>query len=163
MQGLEGLLDPLGDLERAGAGELLDHQHHARAPGDDGVADQRLVVHLDVRDVGQAQPTTGALDGNLAQLRRVGDLLQQVPHLEALLRRLDEPTGAGCRRLEEGQRGDDLGVAGGSNDLAQCHASLTQPLGVDLHLQLLVAHAPDGDVGDSRDAHQARPQRSTGR
>ena len=36
-----------------GAGELLDHQDQPGPPVDDGVADQRLVVDLDVSDVGE--------------------------------------------------------------------------------------------------------------
>ena len=42
---------------------------------------------------------------------------------------------------------------------SQRDVPVAQPLGVDLDLQLLVAHAPDRDVRDAGDAHQARPHR----
>ena len=67
---VERLLDALGDLERAGAGELLDDEQQAVAVVDDRVADQRLVADLDVGDVGQAQPAARLLDGHLAELPR---------------------------------------------------------------------------------------------
>ena len=49
---------------------------------------------LDVRHVGQAQPAARALDRHLAELLRVGDLVEHVADLQPLLRRLDEPAGA---------------------------------------------------------------------
>ena len=155
---LQCRLDALRDLLGVGARELLDDEQQALGVVDDGVADERLVVLDDVGDVGQPQPA-GAFDGNLAELLGIGDLVEDVANLQALLRRLDEAAGARNGGLEVAHRGRDLRVAGGADDLAQRDVLLTQPLGADLDLDLLVAHAPDGDVRDARHAHEARPQR----
>ena len=96
-------------------------------------------------------------DRDLPELGRVGDLLQQVPHLQPLLRGLDEAAGPRRRGLEEAQRRNDLGVAGRADDLVESDALFAQVLRVDLNLELLVTHAPDRDVRHSRHAHQARP------
>ena len=52
LQLLERLLDAFGHIEGVGARELLDDEQQALAIVDDRVTDQRLVVDLDVRDVG---------------------------------------------------------------------------------------------------------------
>ena len=62
---------------------------------DDRVADQRLVVLDPTFDtsVRRSRPPR-ALDRHLAELRRVGDLVEHVADLQPLLRRLDEAAGA---------------------------------------------------------------------
>ena len=67
----EGVLDARGHLEGVGARELLDDQEQARAVVDDRVADQRLVVLDDRRDV-----TERAATGRPAVDRSIGDLGQ---------------------------------------------------------------------------------------
>ena len=93
---LERVLDPLGHLEGVRTRKLLDDEQKAIAIVDDRVTDQRLVVDLDVGDIGEAEVAGGSLDGHLAKLLRSRDLVEHVPHLEPLLRGLDEPSGAGC-------------------------------------------------------------------
>ena len=91
----------------------------------------------------EAQPSAGPLDRHLAELLRVRDLVEHVADLEPLLRSLDEAAGAGSRGLQEAQRRDHLRVARRLDDLAQRDVPVAQALRVDLHLELLVAHAPD--------------------
>ena len=92
---LQGILDPFGDLSSADSGELLDDQEQAGSTRDDGVTDQRLVIDLDVGDVAQLQSAAGTLDRNAGQLARIGDLLEQMTHLQPLLRGFDETAGTG--------------------------------------------------------------------
>ena len=65
---LERVLDPLGHLEGVRTRELLDDEQKAVAIVDDRVTDQRLVVDLDVGDVGEAEVAARSLDGHLAKL-----------------------------------------------------------------------------------------------
>ena len=120
------------------------------------------MVDHDVRHVGEPEPAVGAVDRHLPELLGVGDLLEQVPHLEPLLRRLDEPAGTRRRGFEEGQGRHDLRVAGGADDLRQGDPVGLQALGIDLDLELLVAHPPDGHVGHPGDAHEAWLDRPPG-
>ena len=46
-------LNILGDLHRAGSGELLNDQHQAGVLSDDGVADQGLMVFPDLGNIAQ--------------------------------------------------------------------------------------------------------------
>ena len=110
---------------------------------DDRVADQRLVVDLtSATSLRRSRPPVPST-GTLPELLGVGDALEDVADLQPLLRRLDEAAGARRRGLEEAQRRDDLRVAGRRDDLVERHVAVAQALGVDLDLQLLVAHAPD--------------------
>ncbi len=52
------------------------------------------MIDLDLCDVTERE-IAGALHRNLGNLGRIGQLLQQVPYLEALLRRLNESAGSG--------------------------------------------------------------------
>ena len=54
-QGLEGLLDLLGDLQRVAGRLLLDDQQQALAVVDHGVADRRREADLDLGHVAQSQ------------------------------------------------------------------------------------------------------------
>ena len=81
----ERLLDALGDLESIGAGELLDHEEEAVGVVHDRIADQRLVVHDDGGDVGEAEPASRPLHGDLAQLLRVREPVEHVADSEPLL------------------------------------------------------------------------------
>ena len=114
---VERLLDAARDLEGVGVRELLDHDQAVLAPGEDRVADQRLVVLHHVCDVAQAQ-RRGAVDGHLREVTG-GDDREDVAHLEPLLRRVDPAARAGSRRLEERQRRHPHGVAGRLDDLVQ--------------------------------------------
>ena len=51
------------------------------------------MIDLDLCDVTERE-IAGAFHWNLGNLGRIGQLLQQVPYLEALLRRLNESAGA---------------------------------------------------------------------
>ena len=84
LQVRELLLDLVGDLTGVGAGELLDHEEQALAVVDDRVADERLVLLDDVRDVGEAQLAVGVLDRHLAERLRAGDVVEDVADREAL-------------------------------------------------------------------------------
>ncbi len=159
---LERRLHALGHGERIRAGELLDHEQETVGIVDDRVADQRLVVLDDVRHVSQAQSAAGGLDGHVAELLRIDELVEDVADAEALLWGLDEAAGTGCRALEEAERRRDLRVAGGLHDLLQRNAPVTQLLRVDLDLELPVAEPPDGDVGDTGHPEQAGPDRPAG-
>ena len=55
------------------------------------------MIDLDLCDVTEGE-IAGAFQRNLGNLGRIGQLLQQVPYLKPLLRRLNEATGArgGC-------------------------------------------------------------------
>ena len=70
-----------------------------------------------------------------------------------------KPPVPGVGRLEEAERRDDLGVAGGAMTWSSVTSFSRRRSRVDLDLQLLVAQAPDRDVRDARDAHQPRPHR----
>ena len=142
-----------------GAGELLDHEHQAVAIVDDRVADQRLVVDADVGHVAEAQPSAGAVDGHLPELGRVGDALEDVAHLHALLRRLDEPARAGRRGLRKlsGETAWALPV------VATTWSSVTprsrRRSGSTCTCSSWSRMPQIGDVRDAGHAHQARADR----
>ena len=102
------------------------------------------------------------LDRDLAQVLRAGDVVEDVADREPLGRGLDEATGSGHRSLEIADRRGDLRVAGGADDLVERDVLVAQLLRVNLDLDLLVAHAPDGDVRDTLHAHQAGADRPAG-
>ena len=58
--------------------------------------------------------------------------------------------------------GDGRGVGHRLDDRVERHAVGPQPVGIDQHLELPVALAPDGDVRDAGDRHQPRAGSSTG-
>ena len=145
-------------------GELLDDHDEPCAAVDDRVADQRLVVDRDRRRRRSAAAAAGALDGHLAELRRVGELLEDVAHLQPLLRGLDEAAGAGGRGLEEAQRRHDLRVAGGPDHLAEGDVLRRRSCsGSTCTWSCWSRMPPDRHVRDARDAHQPRAARSSGR
>ena len=83
-------LDAVGDLERVGTRELLDHEQQAGLAVDDGVAGERWVALHDLCHVGQAEPLAAPVEErDLRQLSRVVDRVDVV-HPEALVRRLHE-------------------------------------------------------------------------
>ena len=61
----------------------------------------------------------------------------------------------GC--VEVGERRDQLGVAGGLDDLGEGEAVLAQAVRIDLHLQLAIAQAPDRHVRDAGQPQEPRP------
>ncbi|MDQ0820932.1 hypothetical protein QFZ69_001811 [Arthrobacter sp. V1I7] len=69
----QGCLDSLGDLHCAGAWELFNNQHQARILADDGVADQGLMVFLDLGDVAQHHRLGRVLHTYLGQIGRGAD------------------------------------------------------------------------------------------
>jgi hypothetical protein len=158
-QVVERRLDAARDGERVGARQLLDDEHEAAAAVDDRVADQRLMVLDDLRDVAQAQVGAGVLDRDVRQGGRRRQPVEHVADLQALGRRLDEAAGSRGRRLQERERRDELGVARRRDDLVERDVLLAQAPRVDLHLQLLIALTPDRDVRDAADAEQPRPDR----
>ena len=74
-----------------------------------------------------------------------------VPDGDPLVGRVDEPAAGDGGRV--GHRLDDR---------VERHAVEPQPLGIDQHLVLPVALAPDGDVGHAGNRHQPRPDRPLG-
>ena len=52
---LKRLLDAAGDFKRVAPRKLLDDEQQPRMAVDDGIADQRLMVLLDIGDVTQRQ------------------------------------------------------------------------------------------------------------
>ena len=57
LQRIDHLVDVPRDIERVAPRELLHDQQQARAVLDDGVADERLVIDLDVGDLTEAHPS----------------------------------------------------------------------------------------------------------
>src|SRR5215212_3550468 len=154
---LERVLDPGGNLGGVGAGELLhDEQQAAAVAVDDSVPDQRLVTVNHVRHVVEAHLAVRAIDRHLAEALRRREILEGVADLEPLVGRLDEPARAGRGSLEEGQRRHQLRVTRRVYDLAQLDILVLELLGIDLHLKLAVAAAPDGHVRHARNAQQGR-------
>ncbi len=74
-----------------------------------------------------------------------------VPDGDPLVGHVDEPAA-----------GDGRGVGHRLDDRVERHAVEPQPLGVDQHLVLPVALAPDRDVGHAGNRHQPRPDRPLG-
>jgi hypothetical protein len=146
-------LEVLGDLQRAGAGELLHDQQEARILADDGIADQRLVVLFHLGNVTQEHGRSGVFDTDLGQVLRRSDG-QHVLDAQALARRLDEPARAGGGRLKEAQRRHPDSVAGGLDDLFERDALVTQLRGGHFYLELLLALSPNGNVGDTGNADE---------
>lgn len=86
-------------------------------------------------------------DDRIRQILRVedgGDL----PDGESLIGSIDEAASVEhdgvCRRPDDGVEG---------------YVMSAEPIRIDEHLQLRIALAPDGDVGDARDRHQPRADR----
>ena len=65
-----------------------------------------------------------------------------------LARALEEAAGSDCRR-----------IARSAYHVVQRHAVRIQPIRIDEHLDLPITLAPDRDIGDTADSHQARPDR----
>ena len=63
------------------------------------------------------------------------------------------------RRVEEAAGLERDALARGPDDLVDRDAVRAEPFGIDEHLQLAIALAPDGDVGDAGNGHQPRPDR----
>ena len=89
---------------------------------DDRVADQRLMVLDDRRDVAEREPLPGPRailhDRDTGEIIRGRDR-QDVLDAEPLVRRVDESAGSRRRGIEERQRRDPQGVAGGLDHVAQ--------------------------------------------
>ena len=65
--------------------------------------------------------------------------------------------GSACRRSRRPRA--TAASRGGAHDVVERDAVGAQPVGIDQHLELLVALAPDGDVGHAGHRHQPRPDR----
>ena len=109
------------------------------------------------RDVAEAQSFVPSSVTRTERLRRRDG--RDVLDAEPLVGRVDEAARAGRRRFEERQRRDPEGVTGRVDDLVQRHVCCGQLRRIDLHLQLPVALAPDGHVGDAGHAEQAGDDR----
>ena len=163
---VERLLHAARDLERVGTRQLLDDEQQAGAAVHDRVADQRLVVLDHVRDVAEphgrrqlgAAPPPVPSSGTRARCSGVtrGRTWRTWSRWLAVSMKPPVP---GRRGLEEAERRDELRVAGRPDDPVQRDVLVAQALGVDEHLQLPVALAEDGHVGDALDAEQARADR----
>ena len=158
---VERRFDVAGDVERVDVRELLDDQDEAGAVADEAVADERLVVLDDGRDVAERQRRRAVVRGRSrtwarSSAERIGRMCWIA---EPLLGVSMKPPVPGRRRLEEGQRRDPQRVAGGLDDVLERDAALAEPGRVDQDLELPLALAEDRDVGDARHAHQPRPDR----
>ena len=112
-------LDPVGDLQRVGAAELLDDEHDARSVVDDGVADQRAVVDDDLAHVGESQHLTVPLHHrHRHQLRGPDDGLD-VADVETLPVVLDEAAGSDDRTLGVLEQAGLKGVRRGVHHLLE--------------------------------------------
>ena len=161
-------VDSLRHLRRVGVGELLDHEQQAVSIGAEGISDQGLVIHDDVGDVTERlRRTTRSdlalriLDRHLLQLVGRRDRLL-VEDVEPFVQGVDEPTGAGGRGLEEGERGDLQSVAGGPDDLVERDVRVAETLRIDKNLQLPVSEPPGRDVRDPFDPEQSRSDHPLG-
>ena len=148
-----------GHLERVGTRQLLHNDQEPGAAAVQAIADQRLMVLDQVRNL--LEPQRGALDGEPRHIARLCDG-QHVPDADALVRGLDEAARTRDRGLEEAERRIPQRVAGRPDDLTQRTPVVAQLLGVDAHLQLALALAPDRHVRHTRNAQQARPDRPAG-
>ncbi len=173
----ERLFDAARDFQRVGRREFLDHQHQAAAIAvaaiDDGVTDHRRVCERHLGNFAQrhrlaGQQQVGRRNGDLRHVFRRLDRHCML-HAQPLIVVIDPAAGAGRRSLEKGQRRHPQCIAGGGDDVGLHHARVLQPVGVDLHMQLPQALAPDRHVGHAGHAQQAgldgpaRQQRQLGR
>jgi hypothetical protein len=108
-------------------------------------------------------PGGGAIghDRHLGQVLGGADGLE-VLDAQALVRGVDEAARTRRVRVEEGQGREPQCVASGLDDLVEGDALRLEFGRVDEHLELALALAPDGHVGDARHAHQGRPDRPAG-
>jgi len=151
LQFVERLLDPGGDIEGVSPGLLLDDEEDAVAVIDDRVADQGGVADLDLRDIAEADGGTVAeLDHGAGEILRRGDEGELV----------DGKTQVG--RVDESARTDDCGIASRFGDCVEGDTGGAKFLGINEHLKLLVALAPDGYVGHARHGHEAGSHRPEG-
>ena len=117
--------------------------------------DERRMRFDDLRHVAELQPVA-VLDRHLSEVRARPEG-QHVLDRQSLVRPLDEAAAPRGRRFEERERGDQLGVAGGLDDLGEREAVLPQAVRIDLHLQLAIAQAPDRHVCDAGQSQEPRP------
>ena len=149
-QRLQRRLDLAGHLQRVAPGLLLDDQQQARAVVDDRVADRRRDGRPPRRP---RRPAAAGAPPRKATGRGPGPPASRRPRPGAA------PAAAGwaCRRSRpppaRSRRRRPVTTA---SSVTPCAA---QPLGIDQHLELPVALAPDGDVGHAGDRHQPRPDR----
>ena len=131
-------LDAAGDLERVGPGELLDDKHQSPAAVDHRVADEQLVVDLDVGEVSELHGLgPGPCQGDLAELlcrhhrRNVADA-------EPLVGGVDEAPRSDHGPVRPGDEvGDIESVRRAFENLVDADAELLHPLWLDLNLQLM--------------------------
>ena len=96
---------------------------------DHGVADQRLMPLDDLRQAAQPD-AVGAVDRHLREVAGLSER-QLVADRKPLVRAIQEPAGAGRRGVQIGERGDELGVPRGLDDLRERDAARLEPLGID--------------------------------
>ena len=150
-QRLQGLLHAPRHVERVAPGLLLDDQQEAGAVVDDGVADRRGVALHHARHVADAQGRAAAEgDRHRGEVLRARDR-SRLRDGEPLVGGVDEAPGAHGR-----------GLPGGGDQRVEGQVVRAEALGVHEDLQLAVALAPDGDVGDAGDRHQAGTHRPPG-
>ncbi len=125
-------------------GCFLDDEEDAVTVIDDRVADQGGMADLHLRDIAETDGGTVAeFDHGAGEIFRCGDEGELVDG-ETQVRRVDETT-----------RADHRGIAGCFRDRVEGDTGGAKFLGIDEHLELLVALAPDGHVGHARYGHEA--------
>ena len=159
LQRVERRLDVARHLQRVALGLLLDDQQQARAVVDDAVADRRREALDDVGDV--AEPAHGRNGGAAPAARRGSRAPIAIrPRSAAVF------TGDVCVTASRwfGLRGTrprstDIASRVDGDDVLQRHAVGAQPVGIDQHLELPIALAPDRHVRHAGNRHQPRPDR----
>ena len=127
-QGLQRLLDTLRDRDRVRVGELprrrasvlLRRRGKARRPPEAGGPRARSATspsRTGSPSTVIALPSTSSI--GICARSSASLIGSSCPDPEALIRRVDEPCGAGGRRLEERQGREPQGVAGGVDDLLE--------------------------------------------
>jgi len=154
-QRLERLLDLAGDLERVGAGSLLDHEHQAR-PSSTTASPMRGWWSSTTSATSPRRSGTPATSSTGTWARSSAVVIGRTCWMgQALGGGFDEPAGAGvdASMKVSGETHSALPVVARSGER---HAGGGQPLRVDLHLELPLALAPDRHVRDPGQALEAR-------
>ena len=147
--------DAVGDVEGAGIRPFLDYQNEPGAALEQGIADQRLVILDNSRHVGKTK-LRPAFKGDLTQIFRALDG-RDVVDADTLVGRVDKAAGAGDGRLDEAQGRRPERVGSRLDDIDQGNLLFLHPIGIGEDLELLLALAPDRNIGHPGDAHEPRP------
>ena len=140
-------------------GKLVHHQDETRPILQQRVADQRLMALDHLGRV--AERDRGAVHRHAGEILRRGDR-RLMADVEPLVGGIDEAPGPRRGRIEVGQRRCPHRLAGGLDDLGKGYSLLAHGLGIDDHLELLIALPPDCHVGDAGHAQQPGHDRPAG-